>query len=492
VIGHLPIRMRLTLWYFAMFASAATLLCGVSLWMLQRSVDVTEYHDLQERAQDVRAVLGHLGPDLTLDQINKEFSLVYEWKDDGKFLQVQEENGDWLYRSKRMIAQKLETQVISDLPKEGRTSDLNTGSHRIRILSYPIEVRGKRYLVQTGISLQKSAALLTNFRVRLLLLMPMVIVLAGIGGHLMSRKALRPIAILATETRRINERNLDIRLPVSPVKDEISDLSQTLNEMLERIDKAFVSVRTFTGNASHELRTPVSLLRTEIEVALYRPRDPDEYRAILRRLHEETVHMTCLVENLLSLARAEAGAEMVALAPIRLGALFRETTGAWKTAMALAKLTFSIEVQESDLIVMGDFQGIKRLLSILLENACKYTPPGKWVILRATAANGHVDISVHDSGIGIDPAFHDKVFERFFRVENGGSTSGAGLGLALAKWIAQRHGSQLLIESFPGQGSCFSFRLTRADSALVANPDMSVLNDSEIQLSVMEGIRGLD
>lgn len=139
-----------------------------------------------------------------------------------------------------------------------------------------------------------------------------------------SRKALKPIAILAGETRRINERNLEMRLPESDTRDEISDLSRTLNQMLERIDKAFVSVRTFTGNASHELRTPISLLRAEIEVALYRPRDSDEYRAILHRLHEETVRMTSLVENLLSLARADGGAETVMLSPIRVETLFRQ------------------------------------------------------------------------------------------------------------------------------------------------------------------------
>ena len=115
-----------------------------------------------------------------------------------------------------------------------------------------------------------------------------MILLAAVGGHFMSRKALRPVAALAAEARSINDRNLDTRLPVPAAKDEISDLSLTLNQMLERIDKAFASVRTFTGNASHELRTPISLLRTEIEVALYRPRDAEEYRQVLCRLHEET------------------------------------------------------------------------------------------------------------------------------------------------------------------------------------------------------------
>ena len=126
-----------------------------------------------------------------------------------------------------------------------------------------------------------------------------MILLAAAGGHAMSRKALQPVAALSTEARRINDRNLSIRLPVPQTRDEISDLSQTLNQMLERIEKAFASVRAFTGNASHEIRTPLTLLRTELEVALYRPRTEEEYRETLENLHKQTVRMTNLVHDLM-------------------------------------------------------------------------------------------------------------------------------------------------------------------------------------------------
>ncbi len=320
--------------------------------------------------------------------------------------------------------------------------------------------------------MDKSRAMLNTFRLDLLLLTPAVILLAAVGGHLMSRKALMPVAVLAAETRRINDRNLNTRLPVSTAKDEISDLSRTLNQMLERIDRAFTSVRTFTGNASHELRTPISLLRTEIEVALFRPREAGEYRAILSRLHEETVRMTSLVENLLSLARADGGAETMALAPFRVDVFFHQLATTWKGAMDRAMLDFRVEMPDSDLLLLCDIQGISRLLSILLENASKYTPPGGSVTLRATVAGRRADISVHDTGIGIDPVHRVRIFERFFRIPNAGSGSaGSGLGLSLAKWIAERHGTQLRVESAPGRGSCFFFSLERADTALQAIHD---------------------
>jgi signal transduction histidine kinase len=287
----------------------------------------------------------------------------------------------------------------------------------------------------------------------------------------MSRRALRPVAVLTAEARHINDRNLDIRLPVPNAKDEISDLSCTLNQMLERIDKAFASVRTFTGNASHELRTPISLLRTEIEVALYRPRDAEEYRAVLGRLHEETVRMTSLVENLLSLARSDGGAETILLAPIRVNDLFRQMNEVWKSTMNQAMLDFRVEALEENLIVLGDEHLIPRLLSILLENASKYTPPGGSVKLCAAVAGTRIALSVEDTGIGIAPQHKARIFDRFYRAAPAGKPipAGSGLGLALGKWIAECHGTELCVESDPGCGTRFSFGLERTYIDLPAN-----------------------
>jgi len=464
LIPPLPIRVRLTLWYFAMFASAAALLCLASLWMLQRSVDETEYHDLQERAQDVQLVLSHEAPDRNTQRVSEDFAAIYELKDDGKYLQVRDDKGNWIYRSKRMIAQNPELPPPDKIPAGGTVGEFQVGPRNIRILAYSIEARGMRYSVQTGISLSKSRALLANFRTRLLLLTPIVILLAAAGGHFMSRKALRPVAALATEAQRINDRNLGIRLPVPEAKDEISDLSRTLNQMLERIDKAFASVRTFTGNASHELRTPISLLRTEIEVALYRPRDVGDYRDILRRLHGETVRMTSLVENLLFLARADGGAEAVVLSPIRVDELFRQLEAAWVSPMDQAMLDFRSEMEQSDLVLLGDANGIPRLLSILLENARNYTPCGGRVTLHAALSGAQVVLSVRDTGVGIPAEHMPRIFDRFYRVARteDSARAGSGLGLALAKWIADRHRCELCVSSHPGRGSCFSLSLERA------------------------------
>jgi heavy metal sensor kinase len=463
----LPIRIRLTLWYFAMFATAACLLSTVSWWMLRSSINATEYHDLQERAEDVQLLLLHEAPNRSIDDLRLEFTAIYAIKDDGKWLQILDQDGNWIYRSKRMLAENPDLPRPERLPKTGAITEFYQGTRYVRILAYPIQVREKKYSVQTGIALNKSTVLLKTFGTDLLLLTPVMILLASLGGHWMSRKALQPVALLAGEARRINDRNLDIRLPVPTVQDEISDLSRTLNQMLERIDKAFASVRAFTGNASHELRTPISLLRTEIEVALFRPREEVEYRATLTRLHEETIRMGKLVENLLSIARADAGAEKMVMKAVDVSGLFRRIHQDWITIMQLGLLDFRMEVDDHDLVVLGDPASLSRLLSILLDNARKYTPPGGSVVLTGKIDGGRIRLSVRDNGIGIAKGDLPRIFERFYRGEQSSmrESRGSGLGLALGKWIAERHGTQLLVESEAGEGSGFSFLLMRAHPA---------------------------
>ncbi|MGB6692360.1 MAG: ATP-binding protein [Terracidiphilus sp.] len=474
MIDSLPIRIRVSLWYFALFTTAACLLSAASWWMLRRSVDTTEYHDLQERAEDVQLLLAHEDPNRSIDDLRQEFETIYSIKDDGKWLQVMDQDGNWLYRSRRMIAENPLLPKPDRLPAVGTIAEFRQGTRYVRTLAYPIVAAGKRYSVQTGLALNKSMALLAIFRRYLLLLTPFVIVLAALGGHWMSRKALEPVAVLAAEARKITDRNLDTRLPISKAKDEISDLSRTLNQMLERIDKAFASVRAFTGNASHELRTPISLLRTEIEVALYRPRSNEEYRDTLMRLHEESIRMTNLVENLLSLARADGGSEDMALVPIEVNGLFRKTEQAWKKTMQLAGIAFSVETPHRDLVLLGEPAGVSRLLSILLENSCKYTPRGGGVVLSASATEDTVILAVRDTGIGISSEHLPRIFDRFYRVSQPGSAAsrGAGLGLALGKWIAERHGSRLTVGSEPGVGSCFSFSLKTATHGLDAKEEL--------------------
>jgi heavy metal sensor kinase len=469
----LPIRLRLTLWYCAMFATAAVLLSVSSWWMLRRSLMATEYHELQERAEDVQLLLKQLGPHATLDSLQQKFGEIYQVKDDGKYLQVMDQEGNWLYRSKRMIDEGLRLASPADLPPQGTTVEFHQGTRYVMALAYPIQANGREYSVQTGIAVNKSMVLLSGFGAQLLLLTPAVLVLAAIGGHFMSRKALAPVAAIATEARRINDRNLDVRLPIAETKDEITHLSETLNQMLARVELGVRSIRDFTANAAHELRTPLALIRTEVEVALSKPRAAEEYREACEQVQMETVRMSGLIDSLLILARADAGMEAIRFELVDANRLAIEMGEKWKTAMRLAFLGFSVEAAPEQVFVRADMNALQRLLTILLDNAVRYTLPGGAVNLRVACEGSQALFTVQDTGIGIAPEHQPRIFDRFYRVDRtrGTSSRGSGLGLALAKWIAEKHGTSVSLESELGKGSSFRFALSLLAEASPSNTD---------------------
>jgi heavy metal sensor kinase len=476
----LPIRLRLTLWYFAMFTAAAMLLSVSSWWMLRRSLMATEYHELQERAEDVQLLLKQMDPNATPEFLHQKFQEIYKIKDDGKYFQVLGQDGNWLYRSKRMIDVGLRPAVPGDLPPQGTIVEFHQGTRYVMALAYPIYANGHSYSVQTGIALNKSMVLLSAFGTELLLLTPAVLVLAAIGGHFMSRKALAPVAAIATEARRINDRNLDVRLPIPETQDEITHLSETLNQMLARVELGVRSIRDFTANAAHELRTPLALIRAEVEVALSKPRAGDEYREACEQVQMETVRMTGLIDSLLLLARADAGMEALRFESVDANRLAFEIGEKWKTAMRAAFLDFSVETSPGPMFVRGDMNALQRLLTILLDNAVRYTQPGGSVSLCVSGNGPCVLFRIQDTGIGIAAEHQPRIFDRFFRVDRtrGSSSRGSGLGLALAKWIAERHDTSVSVESMVGKGSSFSFSLLS-----VAGPTLSSTGVAEYSIS---------
>jgi heavy metal sensor kinase len=450
-----------------MFATAAVLLSLSSWWMLHQSLKATEYHELQERVEDVQLLLRQLGPDARVQSLEQRFADIYQIKDDGKYLQVVDQDGQWIYRSRRMIEAGLLPAAPGLLPSDGTLDQFHQGTRYVRVLTYPIHVNGRAYSVQTGLTVNKSMVLLSSFGRRLLLLTPAVLILAAIGGHFMSRKALAPVAAIAVDARRINDRNLDIRLPVAPTRDEISDLSETLNQMLQRVESGVRSTRDFTANAAHELRTPLALIRTEVEVALSRMRSAGEYREACENVQLESIRMTGLIDSLLMLARVDAGNEALSFEPIEANQMVRQLGEKWKTSMQLALLSFEVELAPELLFILGDANSLQRLLTILLDNAVRYTPPGGSVQLRVARHDGCAIFTVRDTGIGIPSEHQSRIFDRFYRVDRTRrSSGGSGLGLSLGKWIAEQHGTRLSLESAMGKGTSFQFAIAEVGATL--------------------------
>jgi heavy metal sensor kinase len=454
---NLSIRLRLTLLYFSFFALAGVLLSLVSWLLLERSLTALMLHELDERIDDLQSFLSSRPPDTGTDGLRADLLREYRLKDEGKWLEITDGRGEWLYFSARgRVADLLPPpppapgSLIPFVPSQG---------HVLRTLTREFTVEEQTYHVSMAISADRSAAILAQFGRNLWLLVPLVIISAAVVGHFLSRKALDPVQSIVAEVRRINERNLSTRLSVPKARDELSLLSQTLNEMLERIDSAFRSVRVLTANASHELRTPLSLIRTRIEIALCFPRTLQYYQAAVEEVLAETLRMSALVENLLALARYDAGAAQTELLPVDLNSLLDKAAHEWTATADRLSLDLQFDGGKEPLWVLADSDLIERMVRILVDNACRYTPSGGWVRLEGKVCDDRVVVTVQDNGIGIAEQDLPRIFERFYRAQQPQhhEQRGSGLGLALARWIAEQHRASITVKSAPGSGSRFEF-----------------------------------
>jgi signal transduction histidine kinase len=478
---NLPIRVRLSLSYFLTFAFAGSLLVGASWLMARRSLYFELDHEMDEHIDDVRdfIVANHLGGDEA--HASAAIFTEFDLKDEGKWMQVKDGQGRWIYRQRHMLAAPHDLPSPASLPPHGSFVEFQAGPDPVRSLRRTFIADGRVWIVESGVSLTRTVRILAQFRSGLLLMAPLVLIIAGLAGHLLSRRALDPVAAIAREAQRIHEDNLQNRLPRLETRDELAHLSSTLNDMLERIESGVRSVRDFTAHASHELRTPVALIRSETDLALRFDRSSHEYREALTVVRAEAQQMTSLLDGLLFLACVDAGTESARLEEVDAQLLCAQACHKWRPVFREAGIRFAADLPGSSFIVLADALYLPRLLNVILENAAKYTPPGGSVRLALNSRDQIARFEVSDTGIGIPSEEQGRIFDRFFRAGNvrEANAFGSGLGLALAAWIASRHQTKIEVQSTPGGGSCFSWGL-RAATALHAAPVGSD-TDSKVQ-----------
>jgi signal transduction histidine kinase len=466
MMTQLPLRIRLTLWYSAAFAVAVFCFGFGCLWMVHRAVTDLEEDELHQRVRGVRRFLEVRPAQETPAQRRDAITAAYDVSHGAKWLQVIDDHGNWLYRSPHVAEVYPELATPQQLKQSSTSFTYIVGSAHVRALIEPITVNGIGYTVQTGLTLNKSLALLSNFQIQLWVLAALGLIAASIAGYFLSRKALSPIAALAREIQHINDRNLNNRLPALQTRDELAALSATLNQMLERIESGYQAVRSFTANAAHELRTPVALLHAEVEITLAFPRDVGYYRESCEKVLRDSAQMARLIDQLLALARMDAGTEILHMELLNLNELVEEVGSRWHERFSDAEIRFTVAAGATASWVEGDFVGLKRLLDTLLENAWRYTPSGRLVTISLSNTAQHAELSVCDTGAGISLEIQSKIFQRFSRWAEPlrGDFSSSGLGLALAKWIAEGHHSSLILKSTPGTGSCFSISLKKVSA----------------------------
>ncbi len=326
---------------------------------------------------------------------------------------------------------------------------MNTRFYRIRVAYPEEEIRD----------------VLRNLFSIFLFLIPIVLVISVTGGYFLAKQSLRPVDEITRTARKITATSLRQRLTVNNPRDEIGRLTETLNDMIGRLETSFERVGQFSMDASHELRTPLTIMRGEIELALQKERTTATYRETLASLLDEVIRMAEIVDGLILLAKADSGTAKLDRKPMRLDLLVGEIK---EDAEVLAEQK-NIHVSVSRLdesTVLGDPLRLRQLMLNLVDNAIKYTPEGGRVTLALEKKDGNSSFSVEDSGVGIPQKDLEKIFDRFYRVDKSRSRlpDGLGLGLSISKWVVEAHGGHILVDSRVGQGTKFTVILPTSNA----------------------------
>jgi len=461
----LPIRWRLTL-FIALAIGAILLVLGVATFFFMREALLSTVEDTAEkRANDAHDII-HSGQTLQADDV-KELAL------DGVFVIIRDGEGGVLNDYPDLTLKgEAEDRIWKKALRNGRPASDKveiSGEGMDYIYAVPVRApQGRARVVEAGKSYREAWEDIREIGAILAAGISVALLLSIGGAYLLAGTALRPVEAVTATAREMGEGDLAKRLPVANPKDEIGRLTTTVNGLLARLDAAFrrreetlSRQRRFAADASHELRTPLTSIsghaRMLDEWAL--EGDPQRAKQSVGVIRREASRMRSLAESLLTLTRGDEGAPME-VGRYDLGAVAREAT---ETARAAAEGKVSVDFvpTEHEVTATFDRERVLQVASILLDNAVKYTPDGGSVMVRVEEEDGSVALSVSDTGVGIAEDQLPLIFERFHRVDPSRSAGGAGLGLSIARQIAEAHGGQIRVESTPGKGSTFALLLPK-------------------------------
>jgi heavy metal sensor kinase len=424
----------------------------------QRSIETT-VNDASQKNLNIVLRLLHGNSKKGKEKVRSELSELARLWANGALLEVSDAKGEWLFRSPQFALASPPIPSLQSGPAVFFTTNLELSQYRIAMQQ--VRSGDELFQVYAAVPTEPFDQALDNFRIIEKECLPLLVLLASFLGYWLSGRSLAPVNRIIDTTESIGAQNLSQRLEVPRAKDELQRLTVTLNAMLDRIQASFNKITQFTADASHDLRTPVSVIRTSAELALRKQRTELEYREALRQILSASVETSELLENLLSLARADAGVLALELHPLELGAHVRKVQQRAAVLSADKALDIRLQAPPDPVWVNADALSLDRLLLILVDNAIKYTPRGGRCEIVLSQDHGNARITVSDSGIGIGKEDLQHVFDRFYRADRARSRNirGAGLGLAIARWITDLHGGNIAVESTPGAGSTFRISL---------------------------------
>jgi heavy metal sensor kinase len=436
------VRVRLAAWYAAVLVATFAVAGGAAWLAMRDSIHESVDEDLGER----------------LALLTKES--VHGWPSSLGARYRVSDGSRWVYQSPGSENWGADPIVPSTVRTGGTAQTMVVNGHRVRVLTARAILAGVASAVQIGVPVGDFYKMLNRMAWTVVIASPLVLLIASAGGYWMSTRALEPVDRITRAARAIGADSLTARLPLRDAGDELDRLSETLNEMLARIDTAFRRVTQFTADASHELRTPTAIIRTTAELARRRSRTEAEYVEALDRILAESERTTRLIDDLLLLARSDAEGGAFFLEPMDFGRSLHDACEQARVLTDAAGLSFVHEMTPA-CPMLGDAQALRRLFLILFDNAVKYTAAGGTVHASMHICATNAIVEVRDTGVGIHPDELPHLFERFYRVGHDRSRDrgGVGLGLAIAQRIATAHHGDITVRSEPGGGSVFRVRI---------------------------------
>jgi heavy metal sensor kinase len=452
------LRTRLTLWYVSVLAALLLLAwvgtCALLFWQLRGQLD----HFAVQEIETVEGLF-YFTPDGQL-HMREDYHNHPQSKDViERFLEVLAPDGTIL-----LLNERLGSRTLGEVPFAGegvggyseRTAHLSDGT-LVRLVSRVHVLDGRRLLIRLAHSEEPLLSRMKELLLASLLVLPVVLAAAGLAGYVLARRALSPIEQMARRAQEITPERLSARLPNDYTDDELRQLAAVFNDTLSRLERAFEQLRRFTADASHELRTPLAMIRSVGEVGLQKDGTRAEYRDMVGSMLEEVNRLTSLVDNLLTISRADSGYIQLQRAMIPVLPLAREAAGLFEILVEEKSLRVTVQGDE-DAKVEGDAVFLRQALVNLIHNAVKYSPVGETILVRVGRGDANsVTIEIQDRGPGIPIEDQPKVFDRFYRVDKARwrESGGAGLGLSIVKWAVEAHRGAVSVESEPNAGCTF-------------------------------------
>jgi heavy metal sensor kinase len=467
---RLPIRVRLTAWYIAVLAAILGVLGPYLVLQFRADMRAAVDRDVarswrplarQYAAAGLQDYASYSGTVLPRDGADQVFD------SGGRLLAT------WGQAAEHDIVAPAEARADA---LAGRTRlvtvALGRGGEEYRALIAPIDRLGQRHVLAVAEPLQAVEDSVERVLALLLITVPAALAAASLAGWWLARKALRPVQRMTSKAEQIGIDRLDERIAVPGGADELTHLAVTLNAMLDRLEHGVAEKQRFVAHASHDLRTPLAVMRAELDVNL-RGSLPESSRVVLESVREEVDRMSRTVDNLLTLAQADEGRLQLLTTRVVVSDAVHAAIRPLEPAAAAKSLVLAVDdgLGEGDPgEVEADAHQLQQVLTNLIENAIKYTPPGGEVRVSTWQRDGEVGVTVADTGPGIPAEARPHIFERFFRVDGarGRTSGGSGLGLAICREVADAHGGRVWVESDDGKGSAFSLALPAAPAGVSA------------------------